>query len=193
MDNSSPSPESLILVAVMNQLRDLEIARVLGWYRIPLRSAPKVISIDFLAFYQTSAFGDDRWQIRYIAPVHGHELTTREQLLQDETDHPNSKQEYYKIQLGPLTQLPVPIRAKKWRRITFFYTTGDLFNSAEDIQDLVVPHENRQVLWQALRERAKISEQYHIQGHPALDIDPNLLSELLGIKELEQDYSIDSA
>jgi hypothetical protein len=46
-------PTSLILVAVLNNPRDLEIARLLGWYRIPLRSAPKVIAVDYLAFYQT--------------------------------------------------------------------------------------------------------------------------------------------
>ena len=34
------SPTSLILVVLMNDPRDLEIARLLGWYRIPLRSAP---------------------------------------------------------------------------------------------------------------------------------------------------------
>ncbi len=37
----------LVLVAVMPNQRDLEIARVLGWYRIPLKSAPKVISVDY--------------------------------------------------------------------------------------------------------------------------------------------------
>ena len=45
-----PAPNSLILVAVITTPRDLEIARILGWYRIPLRSAPKVIAVDFLAF-----------------------------------------------------------------------------------------------------------------------------------------------
>jgi hypothetical protein len=72
---------SLVLVAVINKPRDLEIARLLGWYRIPLRTAPKVIAVDYLAFYQTGAFGDDKWRIRFIAPVRGHELTTRADLL----------------------------------------------------------------------------------------------------------------
>ena len=50
--------------------RDLEIARLLGWYRIPLRKAPKVIEVDCLAFYQTAAFGEaDRWRIQYVAEV----------------------------------------------------------------------------------------------------------------------------
>jgi len=45
-------PSSLILVAVINDPRDLEIARLLGWYRIPLRSSPKVVAVDYLAFYR---------------------------------------------------------------------------------------------------------------------------------------------
>jgi len=193
MDECLPSPESLILVAVMTQPRDLEIARVLGWYRVPLRSAPKVIAVDYLTFYQTNSFGEGRWQIQYIAPVKGHELTTRGQLLQDEDDHPNSQQEYYKIQLGPLSSLPKPISARKWCRITFFYTTGELLRDAEDVQDLVVPSESRGVLWQALRERAQTSQAYQVQEPPGLDIDADLLSELLGIREFEQNYSTDSA
>ena len=59
-----PPDESLILVGIMPHPRDLEVARLLGWYRIPMRSAPKVVNVDYLAFYQTGAFGKDhRWQI----------------------------------------------------------------------------------------------------------------------------------
>jgi hypothetical protein len=96
---------SLVLVAVVNNPRDMEIARLLGWYRIPLRTAPKVIAVDYLAFYQTGAFGEEKWRIQHIAPVRGHELTTRLELLRTEPDHPRAKEEYYKIQLGPLEQL----------------------------------------------------------------------------------------
>ena len=97
MDNELPSPTSLILVAVITTPRDLEIARLLGWYRIPLRSAPKVVFVDYLAFYQTGMFGEEKWRIQYVAPVRGHELTTRAELLQDEPDHPNANLEYYSI------------------------------------------------------------------------------------------------
>jgi hypothetical protein len=75
---------ALVLVAVVNNPRDLEIARLLGWFRIPLRTVPKVIAVDYLAFYQTGAFGDEKWRIQYIAPVRGHELTTRAELLRTE-------------------------------------------------------------------------------------------------------------
>lgn len=104
---------ALILVAILPNKRDFDIARLLGWYRIPLKSAPKVISVDYLAFYQTAAFDDDeRWRISWLAPVQGHELTTRQELLHEEQNHPRAHEEYFKVQLGTLQQLPNRLSAK---------------------------------------------------------------------------------
>jgi DNA helicase HerA-like ATPase len=176
-------PTSLILVAVMNDPHDLEIARLLGWYRIPLRTAPKVVAVDYLAFYLTSAFADKRWAIEYLAPVRGHELVTRLDLFKDEVDHPRAREEYFKIQLGPLERLPAPLPAGKWKRITFLYTTGEHLLKAQTISNLVVASENRRYLWQALRERAEQGQTYHAQELPELDLDLNILSALLGFAE----------
>lgn len=181
----SLSPTSLILVAVMTDPRDLEIARLLGWYRIPLRKAPKVVAVDYLAFYQTGAFGAEKWRIQYIARVRGHELTTRAELLQDEVDHQRAREEYYKIQIGPLERLPQPILAGKWRRITFLYTTGEYLLAAETINDLVIHSEERQTLWKALRERASRMQSYQAVGEPEVDLDAGMLALLLGIKGFE--------
>jgi hypothetical protein len=189
MSISALSADSLVLVAVMNDPRDLEIARLLGWYRIPLRSAPKVVAVDFLAFYQTAAFGEERWRIQYIAPVKGHELTTRIELIQDEPDHPHSHQEYYKVQLGPLLRLQQPVLAEGWRRITFFYTTGERLLNAKALRDLVVLSDERQLLWQALRERLSQSQQYQTEELPEIDLDPVVLAALLGISEASADFS----
>lgn len=150
-----PQETALILVGIMPAKKDFEIARLLGWYRIPLRMAPKVVDVDFLAFYQTAAFGNtSRWQIKWFAEVKGYELTTRRELIRDEPDHPRAGEEYYKLQLGPLRARPEPIKAEKWKRITFLYTTGQLFNRARIINDLVVRSDEREVLWRSLRERA---------------------------------------
>jgi len=181
MASNIPST-ALILTAIMKDMRDMEIARMLGWYRIPLRSAPKVIAVDYLAFYQTGAFGDDRWQVKYAAQVLGHELTTRRELFRDETEHPASHLEYYKIQIGNLIELPHPILADNWKRITFLYTTGEYLNHAKTLRDLVVPGEERQVLWQALRERANQSQEYAPKEDDILD--EKLLEALLGINKL---------
>jgi hypothetical protein len=178
-----PSPTSLILVAVLTAQRDLEIARLLGWYRIPLRTAPKVVAVDYLAFYQTGAFGDEKWQIQYIAQVRGHELTTRAELMRDEPDHPRAREEYFKIQIGPLERLPMPIQAGKWRRITFLYTTGEYLLTAESINDLIVHNEERQTLWKSLRERAVQAQSYVPRELDEIDLDPALLAAILGIRD----------
>lgn len=187
-----PAPTSLILVAVMNNPRDLEIARLLGWYRIPLRSAPKIIAVDYLAFYQTAAFGEDKWQIQFVAPVQGHELTTRGELLREEADHPRANQEYYKVQIGSLVRLPAPIEAAAWRRITFFYTTGEYLLQAETVNDLIVRSDERAVLWQALRERGTTGYEKTEAASgdlPDVELDPAVLAALLGIRELASPYS----
>jgi hypothetical protein len=173
----------LILVAVMNAPRDLEIARLLGWYRIPLRTAPKVVAVDYLAFYQTGAFGEEGGRIQYIAAVNGHELTQRAELLRDEPDHPRANEEYYKIQIGPLERLPNPILAESWRRITFLYTTGELLLKAANLHDLIVADDQRRTLWQALRERASQAQAYGTGALPEAEVDPAVLALLLGIRE----------
>jgi hypothetical protein len=182
-------PTSLILVAVINNPRDLEIVRLLGWYRIPLRTAPKVIAVDYMAFYQTGSFGNEKWRIQYVAQVRGHELTTRAELLKMEPNHPRAKEEYYKIQLGALERLSRPIIADTWRRLTFLYTTGEYLLEANTVNDLVVQSDERQLLWQALRERA--IQGYGTQELPDVDLPDDLLVTLLGIKESEIPYASD--
>lgn len=131
--------DDLVLVAVLTARRDLEIARVLGWYRIPVQTAPKTVRVDWLAFFLTGAFGEERWSIRYLAPVLGHELVTRRELLVEEGDHPRADEPYFKVQLGPLSQLARPVPARRWRRFTFLYTTGERLLAARDVNELRLP------------------------------------------------------
>jgi hypothetical protein len=175
-------PETaLILVAILPNQRDFDIARLFGWYRIPLKSAPKVISVDYLAFYQTKAFGKaERWQIAFVAEILGHELVQRKDLIRDEPDHPRAQEEYFKLQIGPLQRLENPIPAGDWKRITFFYTTGEQFQNAHTVNDLVVKSQDeREVLWHTLRERALRANEYRASDLPQSVIDPAILA-LLG-------------
>lgn len=181
------APSSLVLVCLLPTPRDLEIARLLGWYRIPLRSAPKVVSVDYLAFYQPASFGERGGQIEYIAPVQGHELTTRGELLKDEADHPRAKEEYFKIQLGALEKLKEPIKTDKWKRLTFLYSTGEYLLNAKTLNDLVVEGGERNLLWKSLRERAE-NQQLYKTDLPEADIPPEALAALLGIKDLTGEY-----
>lgn len=180
-------PTSLILVCLLPTPRDLEIAKLLGWYRIPLRTAPKVVAVDYLAFYQPSTFGDHAGKIEYVAQVKGHELTTRGELLKDEADHPRAKEEYFKIQLGGLEKLREPIHSDKWKRLTFLYTTGEYLLNAKLLNDLVVHAEEREILWRSLRERAE-NEQLYKVDLPEVNVPPEVLIALLGIKESQEPY-----
>ena len=182
-------PTDLILVCLLPSPRDLEIARLLGWYRIPLRTAPKVVAVDYLAFYQPSAFGSHGGKIEFVSQVRGHELTTRAELFKDEVDHPRAKEEYYKIQLGMLEKLSQPIIADKWKRLTFLYTTGEYLLNAKLLNDLVVQNEERDLLWKSLRERAENEQMYKVDL-PEADIPPEVLMALLGIKEVQKPYDV---
>jgi hypothetical protein len=180
-------PTDLILVCLLPTPRDLEIARLLVWYRIPLRTAPKVVAVDYLAFYQPSAFAERGGQIEYVAQVRGHELTTRGELLKDEADHPRAREEYYKLQIGALEKLKEPIKSEKWKRLTFLFTTGEYLLKARSLNDLVVDGDERQLLWRSLRERAENSQLYKTDL-PEADIPPEVLIVLLGIKEMQESY-----
>jgi hypothetical protein len=175
--NNLPSTEDMILVAFLPSQRDFEIARVLGWYRIPLRTTPKVVAVDWLAFYQPASFGKEhRWRVEWVAQVRGHELTTRGELFKDELDHPRAHQEYFKIQLGPLSALPRPVQVGNWKRMTFIYTTGERLLNAETLADLTVEDEERLILWRGLRERALAQQQYQAQELPELPVGPEILA-----------------
>ena len=183
-----PSDAALVLVCVMPNRRDLEIARILGWYRIPLRTAPKIIQVDYLAFYQTSAFcKEERWQIKYIAPVLGHELLRRVDLFRDQSEHPHAQEEYFKISIGALTPLYTPIKAEKWKRLTFLFTTGAHLMHAATLSELVVRNAERTILWRTLRERAeegikKADEIY------SLELDDQMKTFLGMLREDEKNY-----
>ncbi|MBN1220797.1 MAG: hypothetical protein JXM69_17885 [Anaerolineae bacterium] len=86
--------------------------------------------------YSTQTFGSDRWAIHYYAHIEGHELLTRKDLIPTEPNHKRANTWYYQLQLGPLQHKLPPIVSHNWRRITFIVTTGDRFETAEEINDL---------------------------------------------------------
>ena len=130
-------PDDRILVAIMNNKTDWRRVQEEGWYRIPAKQAPEgAPHFDYIAFYFTRVFDEDRWAIHYYAPVEGHELLTRRDLLPAEPGHKRAGEWYYKFELGPLQHKLPPIISEHWRRITFIVTTGDRFEAAEEINDL---------------------------------------------------------
>lgn len=147
-------PDDRVLVVYMPEPADFDILRNEGWYRIPQRHAPKGLYAEYYAFYFGRKFGAQKWAIHYFAERLGHELVTRRMLFPDQPDHPRADEVYYQVQLGPLQKLERPIISLRWRRITFIHTTGDRFQDAVEMNDLVVegePYVDR--AFTALREQ----------------------------------------
>lgn len=135
-------PDARVLICLINDAHDLEIARWDHWYRIPVKHAPADYLADYLAFYLTAEFGDEKWAVHEYAKVRGHELVRRVDLFPAEPDHARANDLYYKMQLGPLERLPRPILSLRWRRVSFVQTTGDRFMHALEIGELTT-HSNR--------------------------------------------------
>ncbi len=146
-------PDDRVLVAIMNNKKDWQRVLDEGWYRIPVKHAPEgTPHFDWIGFYQTKAFGSDKWAIHYYAHVEGHELLPRKALIPSEPDHRRAKHWYYKLELGPLQHKLPPVISHHWRRITFIVTTGDRFEAAEEINDLFEHESPAGRLYVTLRE-----------------------------------------
>jgi hypothetical protein len=144
--------DDVVLVALINQPRDIEIVRAEHWYRIPARHAPTHFTqARFVAFYLPRSFGESKWSIREYAPIRGHELVRRRDLFPNERDHPRADEAYYKLQLGALLALPRPIVSRAGRRLLFIWTTGDKFLRAVEINDLLGKDAADDALWDALK------------------------------------------
>jgi hypothetical protein len=164
-DTDAAVSDQRVLVAVMNNRRDFAIARDLGWYRIPFKRAPAQVGADYLAFYHTAAFEREvMWSVHHYAPVRGYRLVTRAQLLPDESDHPRAADRYYRIDIGPLLQLPHPIPSRRLRRITFISTTLARLLAASEINDLWEASDAAERLWAAFREAAVEAERRYTIG-----------------------------
>ena len=124
LHETHPGSGERVLVAVMNNPRDLWIAVQEHWYRIPVKRAPRRVGADYVAFYQTGVFPpDERHCVRLYAPIRAYHLAERRDLLPQEQNHPRAKERYFKIEIGPMRTLERPIPSHKLRRITFIPTT----------------------------------------------------------------------
>ena len=162
-------PRGEVLVAILNNLEDLRLAREAGWYRIPVTSAHKWLSDRWpprlLAFYQTKVFGPEAYAINYCAAVRSIRVVSRTQLFPGmPRNHPKASRLYYQLLLGELQQLPEPILSHRLRRIVFIPTTFAKFKAAKEINDLwdESPLEDR--LWAILkRARVRAERQYPVE------------------------------
>jgi hypothetical protein len=127
-----------VLVCVVTRVADFDRIRA-GWYRVPINRARVPLTASYLAFYQTAAFGAERWSVRYLAAVRAVGLAYRYELIPDEPCHPRATARYYRFALGPLIRLPVAVPSRRLRRVTFIPTTFGQLLTARDIVDLWQP------------------------------------------------------
>jgi hypothetical protein len=131
-------PEDRVLIAYMPDPADFALLQNEGWYRIPLKHAPKGLHAEYYAFYFGRDFGPKKWAIHVYARQLGHELVTRRELFPEQVDHPRAHDLYYRVSLGELEERTEPIVSLRYRRLTFMHTTWDRFIDAREISDLMI-------------------------------------------------------
>ena len=173
-----------VLVAVVNNRADLRRAASEGWYRIPQRRAPRRVGADYLAFYQTSAFGSETEArtISYYAAVRRYQLLARAELMPEEADHARAEEYYFRIELGPLMRLAQPVPATTFKRLTFIHTTLERLLSAKDVKELRLEGEPFQALWSALRASRLRPLPNRLAGEWPVDIALRVRNGYLGIR-----------
>jgi very-short-patch-repair endonuclease len=151
-----------ILITIMNNALDFNLAHEQHWYRIPVVSANKWIKDawppDILAFYQTKVFGTEAFAVNYFAEVDHIQEVRRRELFPDQPEDKKSNQLYYKIFLKPLQRLIKPIISQRRRRIIFISSTMDRFTSAVEINDLYQGSSLEECLWKELKKLSILAE-----------------------------------
>ena len=130
-----------VLIAILNNWADLEIARDQHWYRMPIDQVArlkqrKCWQPKWLAFYQTKVFDDEAHMVRYYAEVTAIREVYRWELFPEEPRDAKSENRYCKLEFGTLKKLSEPIISNKLRRILFIPTTWEKLLLAKEIGDL---------------------------------------------------------
>jgi very-short-patch-repair endonuclease len=140
-----------VLVAIINKQLDFAILREKLWYRIPVSSVEKWLKErwppKWLAFYQTKAFGAEKYAINYFAEVLDIREVRRWQLFPDEPHDEKGNRRYYQIFIKSIQPLPKPIYSRRIRRIIFIPTTWEKFINAVEINDLYDESSLEEKLW----------------------------------------------
>jgi very-short-patch-repair endonuclease len=165
----SPPPTSAadpargeVLVAIIKDERDFALARDQHWYRIPVTSVEKWLRgrwpPQWLAFYQTKAFGEEAYAVIHYARVLDRRQAYRRELFPDQPADERSHRLYWQLILGPLQHLPRPILSRRYRRITFIPTTWAKFIHAVEINDLSDESSLEDRLWAELKRAQIVAE-----------------------------------
>ena len=159
--------KNTVLVAIINKASDFEIVRDQRWYRIPVASAPPMIrngEAEIIGFYETKAYTREQPIIRWYAEVRGMTKVKRKELFPKEIPNPKTEKEYYKIEIGALKELPIPIVSLRPRRVVFIPTSIEKFFSVKEVNFLYNTTKLEDTFWLAMLKRNIFAErQYHIK------------------------------
>jgi len=144
-----------VLVALLKDKSDYYYADVEHWYRIPVKRAPIMVrdkKIKLIAFYLPKSFGLYAHTVRWYAKVKNISIAKREELVLNGKKHPNSENDYYRLELDKLIELPTPIESLRKRRILFINTTQNHLSQAKEINDLYYESPLEEMLWDEFKK-----------------------------------------
>lgn len=150
--SETASDHTEVLVAILNEERDLELLQREGWYRIPVDKTPKAWPPQALAFYQTKAFQENATQVRYFGRVASICQVVRRDLFPDEPLNAKSNRVYHQVFLDQLLERSTPIISRRPRRIVFVSTTWPKFAAAREFNDLFDESPLEDLLWTELQQ-----------------------------------------
>ncbi|MCL1469582.1 DUF559 domain-containing protein [Argonema antarcticum] len=145
-----------VLVAILPNRLDLEIARDRHWYRIPVDSVHKFLNKrwppQWIAFYQPGTFGKQAYAVRYYAKIEQISEVFRWELFSELPQDNKSRQRYSKLELSSLQRLETSIFSRRSRRIVFIQTTWEKFTNAGEINDLYDESPLEDKLWAEFKQ-----------------------------------------
>ncbi len=157
------------LVALLKYRSDLSIALNQYWYRIPVKTkrTPLIVrqnQLEYIAFYQTSVFGEEAFKIKWFAKVKNITVVKRKKLFPAEPRNPKSNEDYYKIEFNKCEKLENPIISRRHRRNLFINTTLERLIKAKEYNDLFIESPIEENLWNKFRqEKIEAERQYMLQ------------------------------
>lgn len=138
------------LIAILKEKSDLSILQEQGWYRIPVKNAPKEWPPKWIGFYQPKNFGEDAYRIRYFGQIERISLAKRQDIFPNEIISDISNREYFILKLKNLEELGDPIPSFRPRRLVFIPTSWQKFCQAKQINDLFNTSPLEDLIWEEL-------------------------------------------
>jgi len=129
-------PHEHVLIALVRSLEDWNIARNKNWFRIPVHNGPSEITAEWIAFYFSARFGDEKWGIHYYARIRNAYVVRRIDLFPDEPRHPRAQDPYHVISFDPPAQLARPLVSDRGRRLIWSRTTWWRFTTATTLDEV---------------------------------------------------------